>query len=69
MEKKTEPRDNEYLVMLANRLTYLRKEKGWSLPELAQKTGISRDKLNYAEINKPRKKATNWGTRNISQDL
>ncbi len=57
MEKKAEePRDNEYLIMLANRLTYLRKEKGWSLPELAQKTRISRDKLNYAEINKPGRK-------------
>lgn len=49
-------RENEYLVMLANRLAELRKEKGWSLPELKEKTGISRDKLNYAEINKPGRK-------------
>lgn len=49
-------RENEYLVMLANRLTKLRKEKGWSLPQLAEKTEISRDKLNYAEINKPGRK-------------
>lgn len=62
MDKKKsteEPRDNEYLVILANRLTELRTEKGWSLPQLTEKTGISRDKLNYAEINKPRKKITN----------
>lgn len=59
MEKKKiteETRENEYLVMLANRLTELRKEKGWSLPDLAERTKISRDKLNYAEINKPGRK-------------
>lgn len=59
MDKKKDiekARENEYLVMLANRLTELRKEKGWSLPQLTEKTGISRDKLNYAEINKPGRK-------------
>ncbi len=55
-DKVEETRENEYLVMLANRLTELRKEKGWSLPQLREETGISRDKLNYAELNKTGRK-------------
>lgn len=51
--------ENKYLIVLANRLTELRKEKGWSLAYLAEETKISRSKLNFVEINKPRKKTTN----------
>lgn len=54
-----ETEESEYLIMLSNRLTELRKEKGWSLAYLAEQTKISRSKLSFAEINKLRKKSSN----------
>ncbi|GAA4596458.1 XRE family transcriptional regulator [Planotetraspora phitsanulokensis] len=49
MRDEVAPHDAQVEVRLAGRLAWLREERGWSLDELARRTGVSRSTLSRLE--------------------